>query len=74
MEVKIKELNSEDQKLFTQAKDKELDSWLATDTVKRILRDKIPEGSVAAITMGFIMESTRPQEQKETGVSRKAKA
>ena len=35
VEVKMKELNSEDQKLFSQAKNKELDSWLATDTVKR---------------------------------------
>lgn len=33
VEVKLRDLSPEDAKLFAKAKDKELESWLATDTV-----------------------------------------
>ena len=46
VEVKVKELSSEEQKLFLKAKDKELESWLSTDTVRKILRNKVPEGQL----------------------------
>ena len=46
VEVKLKELSSEDLKLFKQAIEKEIESWLATDTVWRILRNQVPEGQL----------------------------
>ncbi len=41
-EIKLNELTEEDRKLFQQAKDKEIDSWISTDTVARIARHQIP--------------------------------
>ena len=38
-EIKTKDLTPEEAKLFAKAKDKELDSWLATNIVRKILRD-----------------------------------
>ena len=39
-------LTPEEQKLFVEAKEKEIQSWLDTRTVCRILRQKIPESSI----------------------------
>ena len=46
VEVKVEDLSPEDRKPFHEAKMKEVDSWLATDTVRRILRSKIPENQL----------------------------
>ena len=46
VEVKMKNLSPEEIKMFQKAKEKELDSWLATDTARRILRSKLPESQL----------------------------
>ena len=45
-EVRISNLNPQDRKLFEAAKAKEIDSWLSTETVCRILRNKVPRENV----------------------------
>ena len=41
-EVKMSQLTTEEKDLFRQAKDKEVQSWLSTETVCRILRHQVP--------------------------------
>ena len=74
VEVKMKDLSPEEIKMFRLAKDKEIDSWLATDTVRRILRSKIPENQLLRSRWVLTWKALDEQEQKETGLSRKAKA
>jgi hypothetical protein len=74
IEVKTRDLNQSDKELFSKAKDKELESWLATDTVKRILRSRIPEGQLLRSRWVLTWKTLDEVEQKETGMSRKAKA
>eukprot|EP00435_Cladocopium_sp_Y103_P048969 s935_g14.t1 len=45
-EVKLSQLSANERQLFQQAKCKEIDSWLSTDTVMRVLRHQIPESNV----------------------------
>eukprot|EP00435_Cladocopium_sp_Y103_P044365 s2174_g12.t1 len=45
-EVKLSQLSAQDKLLFQAAKNKEIDSWLSTDTVSRILRHQIPDGNL----------------------------
>ena len=45
-EVKLSELTSADRKLFEEAKGKEIDSWISTETVARILRHRIPQENI----------------------------
>ena len=45
-EVQLGSLSAADQELFRQAKDKEIDSWIQTETVARILRNQIPRENV----------------------------
>ena len=45
-EVKMSQLSEAERKLFHQAKMKEIDSWLATETVARVLRHQIPEDNI----------------------------
>eukprot|EP00435_Cladocopium_sp_Y103_P040013 s2586_g10.t2 len=45
-EVKLSQLSADERQLFQQAKCKEIDSWLSTDTVMRVLRHQIPESNV----------------------------
>ena len=40
-EVKLSQLNSEERQLFAKAKDSEVQNWLKTGTVERILRHKL---------------------------------
>ena len=65
VEVKLKELSPADARLFVQAKEKELDSWLSTDTVRRILRHQVPEGQL------LTWKTLDDVEQKETGLNKK---
>jgi hypothetical protein len=74
VEVKVKELSSEEQKLFLKAKDKELESWLSTDTVRKILRNKVPEGQLLRSRWVLSWKSLDEIEQKEVGATKKAKA
>ena len=45
-EVRERELSSQDLELFLQAKQKEVSSWLSTETVRRIARSQIPEEQI----------------------------
>eukprot|EP00435_Cladocopium_sp_Y103_P055151 s532_g18.t1 len=45
-EVRLKDLTSTDRKLFEQAKNKELQSWLDTGTIQRIFRGQIPKENI----------------------------
>ena len=45
-EVKEKNLSEADRKLFLGAKNKEITSWLSTETVRRIARSQIPEEQI----------------------------
>eukprot|EP00435_Cladocopium_sp_Y103_P025697 s606_g6.t1 len=74
VEVKVRDLSPEDQKLFVKAKEKELDSWLATETVRKILRDKVPAGQLLRSRWILSWKPLDEIEQRETGSSRKAKA
>jgi hypothetical protein len=74
VEVKIKDLSPEDARLFAKAKEKETDSWLATDTVRKILRNQVPEGQLLRSRWVLTWKSFDEIEQAETGTSRKAKA
>ena len=74
VEVKVKDLSPEDQKLFAKAKDKELESWLSTDTVRKILRNQVPEGQLLRSRWVLSWKPLDEIEQKETGNVKKAKA
>ena len=45
-EVKLKDLTVEQRKEFDKAKEKEVDQWLSTGTVRAILRDRIPAANI----------------------------
>ena len=72
VEVKVKDLSPEDQKLFAKAKDKELESWLSTDTVRKILRNQVPEGQLLRSRWVLSWKPLDEIEQKETGNVKKA--
>jgi hypothetical protein len=74
VEVKIRDLSAEDLKLFNQAKEKELDSWLATDTVRRILRNKVPEGQLLRSRWVLTCKPLDPEDQQKSGKTHKPKA
>jgi hypothetical protein len=45
-EVKLSQLTQQERSLFEAAKAKEIDSWLSTETVTKIMRHQIPEGNL----------------------------
>ena len=45
-EVKLSTMSPEHRKLFAEAKDKEVSSWLSTNTVERILRHQVPTENI----------------------------
>ena len=45
-EIRLAELGAEDRKLFEKAKLKEVDSWISTETVAKILRHKVPKENI----------------------------
>ena len=74
VEVKLRDLTPEDAKLFAKAKDKELESWLATDTVRKKLRNQVPEVQLLRSRWVLTWKNLDQIEQQELGMSRKAKA
>eukprot|EP00435_Cladocopium_sp_Y103_P052434 s764_g16.t1 len=46
VEVKLKDMTASQRAEFDQAKHKEIDQWLATETVRKILRHKIPDTNI----------------------------
>ena len=74
VEVKEKDLSPEERKMFLEAKNKEIDSWLATDTVRKILRSQIPEGQLLRSRWVLTWKHLDEKDQQETGLNKKAKA
>ena len=74
VEVRTHELNPDEKKQFLGAKHKEVDQWLATETVRRTARHKIPEENLLKTRWVSSWKQLDPQEQKETGRTRKPKA
>ena len=46
VEVKEKDLSDEDRRLFLKAKEKEIASWLSTETVRKIARNQLPQDQI----------------------------
>eukprot|EP00435_Cladocopium_sp_Y103_P014229 s1308_g3.t1 len=45
-EVRLSELTAEEKKLFDQAKRDEIDSWVSTETIAKVLRHQIPTDNI----------------------------
>ena len=45
-EVKMSELTQQEKSLFEQAKQKEIDNWIQTNTITKVLKDQIPPEQV----------------------------
>ena len=73
-EVKMHQLTPEEKEQFRKAKIKEVESWLSTDTVRRITRSAIPESQLLRTRWVLTWKAIDAIEQKELGVSKKAKA
>ena len=73
-EVKMHELSPEDFDLFKKAKIKEVESWLSTDTVRKIARNSIPENQLLRTRWVLTWKQIDSIEQKELGMDKKAKA
>lgn len=67
-EVKMTTLTPEQRKLFVEAKDKEIGSWLSTNTVERILRHQVPHENIMRcrwILTWKPVDSENPMDKKE---------
>ena len=73
-EVKLKDLTPEQKKEFDKAKEKEVDQWLSTGTVRAILRDRIPAANILRSRWILTWKDVDEIEAKEIGKSKKAKA
>jgi predicted metal-binding protein len=63
-EVKFSTLNTEERRLFTEAKNKEVESWLNTETVVKILRHQIPKENI--LRCRWILTWKAPEEAAES--------
>ena len=73
-EVKLKDLSPAQVAEFQEAKNKEIDQWLSTDTVRKILRDRIPERNLLRCRWVLTWKDLDPTEAAQAGRSQKAKA
>eukprot|EP00435_Cladocopium_sp_Y103_P041712 s568_g11.t1 len=73
-EVKMHQLNAEEREMFRKAKLKEVESWLSTDTVRKITRRAIPEAQLLRTRWVLTWKSIDAIEQQELGVTKKPKA
>eukprot|EP00435_Cladocopium_sp_Y103_P001498 s4960_g1.t1 len=77
-EVKISNLTPAEKKMFTEAKSKEIDSWLSTETVMRVLRHQIPKESILRcrwiLTWKEAEEANVNDNQAQPSANRRAKA
>ena len=62
-EVKEKNLSKEELKLFQGAKMKEIQSWLTTETVRRIARNQIPEDQILRSRWVLTWKPVEPTQQ-----------
>lgn len=68
-EVKLTQLSPEDRERFAQAKFKEIDSWITTETIARITRNKIPRENV--MRCRWILTWKDAGETASSGVAKK---
>ena len=73
-EVKFHNLNPEEKLLFQKAKESEVQNWLKTETVSRILRDKIPYDQILRCRWILTWKPLDSEESHEQQKSHKAKA
>ena len=73
-EVKMHQLTPQEKELFKKAKIKEIESWLATDTVRKITRSAIPEDQLLRTRWVLTWKSIDAIEQQELGMTKKPKA
>eukprot|EP00434_Breviolum_minutum_P032343 symbB.v1.2.028601.t2/scaffold3045.1/size120917/6 len=73
-EVKLKDLTVEQKREFDKAKEKEVDQWLSTGTVRAILRDRIPAANILRSRWILTWKDVDEIEEQEIGKSKKAKA
>ena len=74
VEVKLKDLTNEQRMEFDQAKTKEIDQWLTTETVRKILRHQIPDSNILRCRWVLTWKDLDPLDAAKEGKSRKAKA
>ena len=73
-EVKMHQLTPQEKELFKKAKIKEIESCLATDTVRKITRSAIPEDQLLRTRWVLTWKSIDAIEQQELGMTKKPKA
>ena len=77
-EVKLANLTPEQQKQFAEAKTNEIDSWLATETVAKVLRHQIPAENILRcrwiLTWKDVEPSGDSSDQRQDKPLQKAKA
>eukprot|EP00435_Cladocopium_sp_Y103_P029622 s3705_g7.t1 len=73
-EVKIKDLTPSQVAEFQEAKTKEINQWLSTDTVKKVLRSKIPEENILKCRWVLTWNNLDATDAALEGKNRKAKA
>ena len=73
-EVRMTELSSEEKKEFTAAKQAEVQNWLKTGTVSKIVRDKIPKEQILKCRWILTWKPLDQEDQKKTKSTHKAKA
>ena len=73
-EVRLVDLNEQDRQKFQTAKTKEIDQWLDTETVRRILRSKIPEENILKCRWILTWKEIDPSERENPKNTHKAKA
>ena len=64
VEVKEKDLSDDDRRLFLKAKEKEIASWLSTETVRKIARNQLPQDQI--LRSRWVL-TWKPIEQTHTG-------
>lgn len=73
-EVRLSTLSPEDKLLFEKAKNQEIDSWISTGTVAKILRHQLPLENIMRCRWILTWKSLDEEEQQSMGVHRKPKA
>jgi hypothetical protein len=73
-EVKLKDLEIHQKKEFQDAKNKEIDQWLATETVRKILRHKVPEENILRCRWVLTYKDLDSVDAAREGKNKKAKA
>ena len=74
VEVKLRDLTPSERKEFEQAKTKEIDQWISTETIRRITRNQVPEHQLLRTRWILTWKPVDEQVTKTTGRTHKAKA